>query len=47
MAGPSGLGPQLRDVRLAYGTGHLPDRVVITSVPMSGEVPRTTCCPGR
>ncbi|MEV4731470.1 hypothetical protein [Saccharopolyspora sp. NPDC049426] len=37
VVGTSGLGPQLRDVRLAYGTGRFPDFVVITSIPMAGE----------
>ncbi|MEB3365917.1 hypothetical protein [Saccharopolyspora mangrovi] len=37
VVGTSGLGPLLRDVRLAYGTGRFPDVVVITSIRMSGE----------
>lgn len=37
VVGTSGLGPQLRDVRLAYGTGRFSDVVVITSIPMAGE----------
>ncbi|GAB3671151.1 hypothetical protein [Saccharopolyspora tripterygii] len=37
VVGTSGLGPLLRDVRVAYGSGHFPDFVVITSVPMRGE----------
>lgn len=37
VVGTSGFGLQLRDVRLAYGTGHFSDVVVITSIPMDGE----------
>ncbi|MDI2030009.1 hypothetical protein QFW96_15370 [Saccharopolyspora sp. TS4A08] len=38
VVGTSGLGPQLRDVRIAYvGTDRYPDFVVITSIPMPGE----------